>query len=95
MQGHCLSTVLIYSAENGKEACAKANALAQQGEKFHLVLMDLTMPVLDGVHATEMLRQFVYHGDAVPIVSVSSRKEAQYPDGGAAVFSDQVRVCRL
>jgi CheY-like chemotaxis protein len=81
----------MYSAENGQEACAKAHALAQTGLKFHLVLMDLTMPVLDGVDATEILRQHMYHGGAVPIVSLSSRSETRYPDGAAAVFSGKVR----
>lgn len=89
--GHSLSTVVFDSAENGKAACEKAHALAQKGLKYDLVLMDLTMPVLDGMHATELLRQYMYHGSSVPILSVSSRPGELDPEIGAAVFSGKVR----
>ena len=64
-----------------------------QGHKLHLVMMDLTMPVLDGLHATELLRQYMFHGDTVPIVSVSSRPDERYPEEGGAVFTDKVIPC--
>jgi len=86
-----LSTVVFDSAENGKAACEKAHALAQKGLKYNLVLMDLTMPVLDGMHATELLRQYMYHGNFVPILSVSSRPGELDSENGSAVFSGKVR----
>ena len=42
----------IFTAENGKEALAKAKK-----ELPHLIIMDVMMPEMDGMEATEMIRK--------------------------------------
>jgi CheY-like chemotaxis protein len=37
-----------------------------------MIIMDLQMPVLDGLAATEYVRQHMYHGSTIPIIAVSS-----------------------
>lgn len=43
-----------------------------KGGTYSLVIMDLTMPVLDGVHATEIMRRYMYHG--TPFVALSASR---------------------
>ena len=65
--------------------------------------MDLAMPVLDGMHATEIVREHMYRGATTPIVAVSSFVTAQEEEGpkthqkapeteAAAMFSETVRA---
>lgn len=51
-------------ADNGAEAVT----LAQQ-HKFDLILMDMQMPVMDGLQATQTLRE---NGVAIPIIAISA-----------------------
>jgi CheY-like chemotaxis protein len=68
----------------GLQAClaadgAEAVRLAKQTQ-FDLVLMDLAMPVLDGVAATQQIREFEAHDlsrRAVPIVAHTSMEVAE------------------
>lgn len=55
---------VIGEARNGKEGCEKALALRPD-----VITMDITMPVMDGVQATERIMEEV----PTPIVIVSSR----------------------
>ena len=69
-----------------------------QGESYLFITMDLAMPVLDGLRATEIVRQHMYRGATTPIVAVSSFDPMQPPllnradalDEGDALFSDKV-----
>ncbi|MBN2474056.1 MAG: response regulator [Pirellulales bacterium] len=57
-------------AENGKVALELANVAREKGRPFDAILMDVQMPVLDGLTATRMLRS---NGIATPIIAVSAR----------------------
>ena len=56
----------VLEAENGQRALEIA-----QSRRPDLILMDLSMPVLDGFAATRRLRQLTKFGD-VPIIAVTA-----------------------
>jgi CheY-like chemotaxis protein len=58
--------VLVKNGYLAVEAC--------KNEDFDIILMDLKMPVLDGVEATKQIRLF---NKSVPIVAISAHSEAQ------------------
>jgi signal transduction histidine kinase len=49
-------------AENGLEAVERVCAILEQGKEFSLILMDSSMPVLDGGPATSLIRRMGYVG---------------------------------
>jgi len=59
-------------ARNGQEAVTLA-----QKEKPHLVLMDLSLPVIDGLAATRLLRQIPEFAET-PIIAVSAHDSADF-----------------
>lgn len=59
------------TAVNGQEASDRFRESIQKGRPFNLVLMDLQMPVRDGVEATEQIREM--EKDAGPAVVTPSR----------------------
>ena len=59
-------------AENGAEAVSRI-----WEETFDLVLMDLAMPIMNGMEATDWLRK---HGVAAPIIAVTAHmRESDLP----------------
>lgn len=69
----------VLTAENGEEAIAK-----WQAGTFDLVLMDIQMPVLDGLEATRRLRQLEEGRDVrTPIVALT-----------ANVMNDDIARCK-
>lgn len=58
----------VVEAEDGETALAMFEAAP---ENFGLVLMDLSMPGMDGLHATRALRQVSPRGATVPIVALT------------------------
>jgi CheY-like chemotaxis protein len=63
---------VVVEARNGQEAVAVA-----QAEKPQLILMDLSLPVLDGLAATRLLRQIREFADT-PIVAVSAHDTTDF-----------------
>lgn len=69
-------------AANGAQAIAMIEQAAQSGTGFDLVLMDVQMPVLDGLEATRRLRAAGFTADALPIVALT-----------ANAYADDVAAC--
>jgi signal transduction histidine kinase/CheY-like chemotaxis protein len=69
---------LVTLVEDGSAALT-----AVQAENFDLVLMDLQMPVMDGLEATRRIRKLTPPRNQVPIIAVT-----------ASVLPEQVEACR-
>ncbi len=72
-------------AENGRSAVDMACAARDAGVPFDLIVMDLQMPVLDGLAATEELRSLGFRN---PIVAVTARAFATDRERSFAVGCD-------
>jgi signal transduction histidine kinase/CheY-like chemotaxis protein len=59
--------------EEGPEAIARSAA-----ERFDLILMDLSMPVMDGFATTALIRQREGAGRRVPIIALTAHDAANY-----------------
>ncbi|NPA94750.1 MAG: response regulator [Thermodesulfobacteria bacterium] len=63
----------VKEATNGKEAL---DILEKSPEKFHVVLMDISMPEMDGITATKALRQNKEWAD-LPVIAVTAHAMAE------------------
>jgi CheY-like chemotaxis protein len=60
---------IILEAENGKEAVY----LLQTGGKFDLVLMDIEMPVMNGIETTRYIRESMpFPTNQIPVVALTA-----------------------
>lgn len=57
------------SVENGQEGVDRALSALQEGNPFDVILMDMQMPVMDGLQATRLLRKANYQGAIVAITA--------------------------
>lgn len=81
----------VYTATNGKEGVAKALEVIP-----HLILMDVMMPVMDGIKACEVLRTYPQLEDSL-IVFLSARGEEEtqimsYEAGADDYITKPIRV---
>jgi CheY-like chemotaxis protein len=58
-------------AENGQVGVNQVHAMHLQGEPYDLVLMDMQMPVMDGITAARLIRQ-TYPTQVLPIVAMTA-----------------------
>ena len=59
-------------AGTGEEVIALVEQAAQTAEPFDLILMDIQMPVLDGIEATKRLRAMGYDASKLHIIAVTA-----------------------
>jgi CheY-like chemotaxis protein/HPt (histidine-containing phosphotransfer) domain-containing protein len=64
--------VRVFTAENGQQAFERA-----QGRDFDLILMDMQMPVLDGLNATRLLRMSGFDGPIVALTANTTLEDRQ------------------
>lgn len=57
----------VYTATNGVEAVDCITS-----DKFDLVLMDISMPIMSGIEATKIIRRFNNEMSLVPIVALTA-----------------------
>jgi CheY-like chemotaxis protein len=67
-----MSGYRVVEAVNGRQAVEKA-----QSERPDIILMDLSLPMLDGLAATRQIRAQEGHGK-IPIVAVSAHDSADF-----------------
>ena len=63
----------VLEAENGQEAVDSVNRQIPD-----LILMDLSLPVMDGLTATQMIRKVDGVGNKVPIIAVTAYGNSYY-----------------
>ncbi len=70
-------------ASDGAEAVAMVEEATRLGKPFELVLMDMQMPVMDGLEATRQLRASGHSAAALPIVALT-----------ANAYAEDIEACR-
>ena len=73
----------VLTAYNGKEAVAVA-----QKETLHCIILDIMMPVMDGIQATVEIRK----SSNVPIIFLSAKSEDTDKITGLSLGADEARV---
>ena len=66
---------IVFEAENGEKAVENANR-----EKPDVILMDLTMPLMDGFDAAKLIRQNEKLKN-VPIIAITAHQETDFRSG--------------
>ncbi len=59
----------VVSAENGAVSIQRVNEANDRGEGFHVIVMDMQMPIMDGYEATAKIREM---GETTPIVALTA-----------------------
>ncbi|WP_262269889.1 ATP-binding protein [Microvirga yunnanensis] len=76
----------VDAAENGAEAVQ-----AVQATLYNLVLMDIQMPVMDGITATQKIRELSHPCNAIPIIAMTANVlPQQVKEFGEAGMNDHV-----
>lgn len=64
--------VQMDTVENGLDAIHTIQAAQAEGKPYTLLLIDVMMPILDGVETTRRLRDLGFSSDILPIVAVTA-----------------------
>lgn len=88
----------IYIANNGEESLAiiRQSRLWQENESGHplsLVLMDIEMPIMNGIEATQHIRRFEAEGllsEHVPIIAITANARNEQMAMAKAAGMDEV-----
>ncbi len=73
---------LVVEAENGEQAVEVA-----ERDRPDIILMDLSLPVMDGIAATEKIRATDGLG-SVPVIAVTAHQETDFREGAKAAGFD-------
>lgn len=65
-------SVRMDTAANGLEAIDMVEEAAEAGEPYSLLLVDIMMPILDGIETTRRLREGGYAPEELPIVAITA-----------------------
>lgn len=68
------SAIEIDIANNGKEAIEKYSNAFEKKSPYELILMDLQMPIMDGIEATKIIRKIDKN---IPIIALTANAMAQ------------------
>jgi len=77
-------TFTVHSAINGEVGVEEYSKLADEGQKPDLVLMDLRMPVMDGVEATKRIIEKDPKAYIYLFVAYAGAEEERYAIGAGA-----------
>lgn len=85
---------------NGEEAVEMMKAAQREGKPYALVLMDIQMPLMDGIEATKRIRAAGFKADRLPIIALTANA---YPEdierclaaGMQAHISKPIRLAEL
>ena len=56
LQAHLMPHVEVDVAQDGRQACDFVQAMSAHGRSYAFITMDLSMPVIDGLVASELIR---------------------------------------
>ncbi len=83
LKRHCSLVVIV---ANGREAITAANSAYLDGRPFSLIVMDLRLPVMDGVSAIRQLRQL---GNRSPILAISAAATSDFRTSSLEAGADE------
>jgi CheY-like chemotaxis protein len=64
------------TAANGKEAIERLQESMNSGQYFSFILMDIQMPIMDGIQATKAINQMIQRRELypVPVIALTAKK---------------------
>ncbi|KAJ6264365.1 hypothetical protein Dda_0510 [Drechslerella dactyloides] len=87
----------ITIAKDGQEAVNRVKEALAEGKHFHIILMDVQMPTLDGIQATSAIRSLGYRAPIVALSAYSTENNIKecYDSGMDYFISKPVKKSQL